>query len=62
MQHTNICRYFVSRNANALFESNMLLEVEKYSYGFVYVTEIWYVRQSVHTKEHVSAQQRYQQR
>jgi len=41
-----------------------LLEFEKYFYGFVYVTEIWHLSQClqyVHTKEHVSVEQRYQQ-
>lgn len=36
-QHTNTCRYFIPRNANALFKPNMLLEIEKYFYGFLYV-------------------------
>lgn len=53
-----------SRNLCALFESTRLLEFEKYFYGFVYVTGIWHrsqCLQCVHTKQHVSAEQRYQQ-
>lgn len=54
----------LSRNADALCESNILLEIAKYFYGFVYVTEIWHLSQClqyVHTKEHISVEQRYQQ-